>query len=176
MFALALSASVAAFFLIILMLRFSPTSCDKANNKEDNGNFREGHASSIPPNCPGGNGGQLAFILKSYTMGNMSMENPKNSDPKPPKKSLFEMTAEDHQAIGSTPPAVLIENPGKRLLDVVSDQEILDHLRGEADGMAKLEKLGSTQVENYKNRLRETLRFLKLVGRLPKEFENYEVP
>jgi len=87
------------------------------------------------------------------------------------------LTKEDHHGMGSTPSDKLEENPGKAEVELMSDEEILEWLNGFKNQIEKFsgDTSGSTFIESYLPQIikdqEATLRYLKDIGRLPKEFE-----
>lgn len=100
------------------------------------------------------------------------------------RKSPLAMTAEDHRAIGSTPPEILQKNLGKTMAELMTDEEILLFLEGLknrqqkiTEGLARLPKRKSwehlalqTQKEANKDNFKLSLKYLEEINRLPKEF------
>ena len=92
------------------------------------------------------------------------------------------VTAEDHLAIGSTPPKILNENPEKTELDIMSDEDIkkrLSEKRCELEIFSKEEYLANSFAQSYlsalKKDIKATLKFLMSKNRLPKEFETWKI-
>lgn len=94
------------------------------------------------------------------------------------------VTAEDHKAIGSTPPKILIENPGKSLGGLMSDEEIISWLErskgsiasfvGKSPDPYKEEQWKRLRGENIEE-MKRTLKYLEQIERLPKDFKNFNV-
>jgi len=92
------------------------------------------------------------------------------------------VTAEDHRNLGSTPPGILQENPGKTEADLMSDEDLRAWL---IDKKGALEKFSSkefgdnTFAQSYLPSLREeirtTLSFLRSIKRLPEEFHGWKI-
>ena len=102
---------------------------------------------------------------------------------KRPLQCQLEMTLEDYKKLGSLPPQSIIqENPGKRLVDLMTDRELIDHLN---ELKAKLDKLADKS--NFDNVLAQnifyakvkdynrSIEFLQSIDHLPKGFERYDV-
>ena len=98
---------------------------------------------------------------------------------KRPLQCQLEMTLEDYKKLGSLPPQSIIqENPGKRLVDLMTDRELIDHLN---ELKAKLDKLADKS--NFDNVLAQnifyakvkdynrSIEFLQSIDHLPKGFE-----
>jgi hypothetical protein len=88
------------------------------------------------------------------------------------EKGSLGVTASDYEAISGTPEDELIQNPGKTLGEIWSDEQILDHLIGternieENESIEKMKKWNDDLKEN----LRVTILYLKSINRLPKEY------
>lgn len=103
--------------------------------------------------------------------------------PKPGEgKSALEVTVDEHKAVGSSPPKLLEDNPGKNLADLMSDEEILQYLEEseEAIGILKKEAPGiGPQWEKVRDRdiirMKVTLKFLEEIGRLPDKYKDFDV-
>lgn len=80
-------------------------------------------------------------------------------------KSRIAMTLEDHQAIRSTPPKILVENPEVPHAELMSDAETLDYLEFVTD-------MCSHQFDFWIEELELTITCLRQLGRLPAEFSN----
>lgn len=82
------------------------------------------------------------------------------------------MTKDDHQKIYSTPPQRLLENPGKTLGEIMSDQEIADWIKENEKAIAEFSQMNSENsfVKNalpvLKKELDLGLKYLKSIGRL----------
>ena len=88
------------------------------------------------------------------------------------EKPRLAMTFEDHQTIGSSPPELLRDNPGHRLIDVMSNDEIAAYLSEEIGAMEEAHAaLGDwitpEQYQESRRRLLADLYFLASIGRLP---------
>ena len=95
--------------------------------------------------------------------------------------------AEDWHKIGGTPPPELEANPGKTMLDLMSEQQVLDWLNGtkkeieQAQGFysqakdSRQKHICKVQIQSDIEALGATLKLLKELNRLPKEFENYQI-
>jgi len=78
---------------------------------------------------------------------------------------LLAMTIEDHEAMGSTPDEYykdkLVANPGKIMVELMNDQEVLEYLR-------------RLLRKNPRSRnLILSVEYLRGIGRLPEEFVNF---
>ncbi len=98
------------------------------------------------------------------------------------------VTADDHRAVGGSPETELRQNPGKTLGELWSMEKILEKLESD---VAFLEKARQEYKEkgqyhpdihwsrddilSAKEGLRATISYLKSIGKLPEEFENFEV-
>ncbi len=96
------------------------------------------------------------------------------------------VTAEDHLAFGGSPDYELMRNPGKTLGELWGMEEILEKLKslvnflGEArNEYQEKDHLDSDWAKDNilyaKKELRATISYLKSIGKLPKEFEDFEV-
>jgi hypothetical protein len=81
------------------------------------------------------------------------------------------VTAADHQAIGSTPPPELRDNPGKTLEELYSDAEIDNWLAETREAIADFLTIGEANdfvksaLKNMRADLDATERYLKHIGR-----------
>lgn len=111
--------------------------------------------------------------------------NQKEADTKERFKTLgwLGLTAEDHVISGSNGmPELLLKNPGKTLGELMSDEEILNWIKGEKDSLIeyfeKLRNPGSSfekfHLPEITYRFKASLEYLKHIGRLPKEFEDFD--
>ncbi len=98
------------------------------------------------------------------------------------KMSTLEMTARDHKIIGSTPPSEMIAEPDKTLAELMTDEEILAYLREEKEGLEDFSKdkykknsFVKSSLPGLKRDLKLSIEYLRKIGRLPKEFEDFEV-
>lgn len=101
------------------------------------------------------------------------------------------VTAEDHRAFGGTPDLELSQNQGKTLGELWNIEKIREKLEESIAFLKKARKNYEKKHEgdprypdnrwyrddilNEKDELRKTILFLKSIGKLPKEFENFEV-
>ena len=92
------------------------------------------------------------------------------------------VTDSDHLAIGSTPPDLLKNNPGKTKIDLMSDQEILAQLKEWDENVKKYsqeEFKDNTFVQSYLPKLKEdfkvSIKHLRELNRLPNDFENFDI-
>ena len=79
-------------------------------------------------------------------------------------KGSLAVTAEDHLAMGSTPPPELAANPGKAYVDLWSDEQIKRWLDEQRLGIHKLAEHGEPSrsfIENTEEDLRATERLLR---------------
>lgn len=91
------------------------------------------------------------------------------------------VTAEDFRAVGGTPPKELLENSGKTRADLMNDKEIaewLDKKRNELKDLLK-DKTGNDiikrQIKSNRQYIKNTIRHLREIGQLPKDYEDYDV-
>ena len=108
---------------------------------------------------------ELSFVRRLY--------------PKTPQKSSLSMTAEDHEARGSTPPEELRNNPGENGAELMTDAEIIAFLKQQKE---LIEECLSPQIRSTRGRLaadlyfhtkrdlRANIKYLQQIGRLPKKF------
>jgi len=91
------------------------------------------------------------------------------------------VTAEDHRAISSTPPEILELNLGKTEVELMTDEEILGKLKKWQQDIQEFsqEKYQSNSfvtsiLSNRKHDLKVSIVYLRSIGRLPKEFEDFD--
>ena len=100
----------------------------------------------------------------------------------PRKKANLERTLEDHIALGSTPPKLLRDNPGKTHAELLSDDELQKWMVDEVAMIAEVHHGATAGDEQEKKALALGLRaylipnlaYLREIGRLPKEFEDLD--
>lgn len=92
----------------------------------------------------------------------------------PQHKPPLSKTLQDHLDVGGTPPNRLAENPGKSLGELMSEEEIIAHLKESKKAIKELEEMGlgehrvyCQQVVNYL----KDIEYLASLGKLPKGFE-----
>lgn len=98
------------------------------------------------------------------------------------------VTAEDHWAIGGTPEIELRRNPGKTLGELWTVDQFREKLESSVTFLEKARGEYKEKGPNHpdihwsrddilsaKQELRGTIRYLKSIGKLPEEFENFEV-
>ncbi len=92
------------------------------------------------------------------------------------------VTAEDHKNIGSTPPEILLMNPGKTEFDLMSDEDLLNWLNGKKEELVRFsskEFSVNVFVQSYlptlKEEIKATLDFLRLKKRLPEEHHAWKI-
>lgn len=94
------------------------------------------------------------------------------------KKTLgsFSFTAQDHiDLFGTPPPELLIEeNKGKATYEILSDEEILKRLKDAEEGL-KIAPPGTGFYRTFKDILVLGIPFLKEKGRLPAEYEDFDI-
>lgn len=82
------------------------------------------------------------------------------------------VTAQDHKGIGSTPPKKLLENPGKTLGELMTDEEVIEWIKGNKEAIAQFSEADQNNsfVKSALPMLKEEVRFgtkyLKSLGRL----------
>ncbi len=88
------------------------------------------------------------------------------------------VTAADHEAIASTPPDLLKNNPGKTKAELMSEQELADWLDGlqkQRDGFAdeknKNDSFAQSILPKLNNDLKASLEYLRSINKLPEGFE-----
>jgi len=91
------------------------------------------------------------------------------------------LTAEDHRAIGSSPKENLKDNPEKTVAELMTDEEILKTLNywkktieEEAQGLYVEHNALKSLAHEFSKRFKATILYLRSIGRLPKEFENFD--
>jgi len=95
------------------------------------------------------------------------------------------VTADDHKAIGGTPDLELRKNPNKTLGELWSEKQILEYLRKRSIFLEKarqeykekgdLHYWSKDDIISSKKSLRLAISYLKLIRKLPKEFDNFEI-
>lgn len=98
------------------------------------------------------------------------------------------VTAEDHLAIASTPPGELERNPGKTLAELWDEERILQKLNGLVQYLSRQRSefkekgpyhqqagMLASGITYAKKEIRASIPYLRSLGKLPKEFENFEV-
>ncbi len=110
----------------------------------------------------------------------METENEKYKEAAEKQKltGYLSLTKEDHNAIGSTPPNILMKNPGKTMAELMGDQEIRDYLKKQKDFLDELNKQlrnNDTSAISWINETQHSLdlarKYLSSIERLPEEFE-----
>lgn len=104
------------------------------------------------------------------------------------KNGHLGVTAEDHLVLGGTPDQELIENPGRTLGEVLPMEEILKELESLKNLLENARKEYGTKGLSYedlswcrdniihaKKELVASINYLKSIGKLPEEFETFEV-
>lgn len=87
------------------------------------------------------------------------------------EKGYLGVTAEDHEAINSTPDEILLQNPGKTLGELMSDQDIRNYIIGTRKNIIENNKLPHLKKynEDLQQNLNLTIEYLESLGRLPKD-------
>ena len=90
------------------------------------------------------------------------------------------VTAENHKIVGITPPQELSKNPGKTLLGLWTDDQILRYLRDEKKIIEQYSGEGHKEdsaiqglLQDRRRLLGLSVNLLKRVGRLPEEFTDF---
>jgi hypothetical protein len=99
-----------------------------------------------------------------------------------PRKAGLEMTADDHWAIGSTPHQVLRDNPGKTLLETMSEESFRDFIFGQVESVEESHRGALTgnplEIKLLKvlleGMLIPNIEYLREIGRLPQELEGLD--
>ncbi|QQG45173.1 MAG: hypothetical protein HYW89_04210 [Candidatus Sungiibacteriota bacterium] len=91
---------------------------------------------------------------------------------------LLGVTAEDHREIKSTPPEELEKNPGKTRAELMSDEEITQWLKKQRDLIEEFSQekykdnsFAQSYLPDLRKKLELSIRYLKEIGRLPRNFE-----
>ena len=93
------------------------------------------------------------------------------------------VTGADHWAIGGSPPLKLDRNPGKTEADLMTDEELLEWLqKGRASLESARERFRADPKDDWakgdipsaKKELKLAISYLASIGRLPKEFSNFQ--
>mgnify|MGYP000877913123 CR=1 FL=1 len=89
---------------------------------------------------------------------------------------LLSFTAQDHIDLLGTPPPELLteENKGKAIYEILSDEEILQRLKDAEEGL-KLATKDSNYRKVFLEILQKGIPFLKEKGRLPAEYEDFDI-
>jgi hypothetical protein len=95
-----------------------------------------------------------------------------------PYTSRLALTAEDHSKMGSSGiDQILLDNPGKTMGELMSDQGLLDYLKRHQQEIEKLSKpefandtFSQSMLEWRKEDLPASIEYLSSINRLPKEF------
>lgn len=87
----------------------------------------------------------------------------------------FSLTAQDHKDIGSTPPQELLENPEKAQYELMTEEQIIEHLDFALECLYDPICIKNGVAKMKKELFVASLPFLKSVNRLPKKFENFDV-
>ena len=89
------------------------------------------------------------------------------------------VTAEDYKAINWVPPEALGSHPGKVYSDLMTNKEILRHLKGENKIIKKYSAKKHKEDEAAQNVLRNrkrlfnlTIEYLRRIDRLPRQFRS----
>jgi hypothetical protein len=101
------------------------------------------------------------------------------------------VTADDHYAIGSSPDMELCQNHGKTLGELWDIEKICEKIKDTINFLEKARKKYEIKYEKDprypdnrwyrddviygKEELKRMLRYLRSIGKLPEEFENYSV-
>ena len=87
-----------------------------------------------------------------------------------PRKSDLEMTLEDHVNIGSTPPEILKQNPGKTKGELLSDEELRNYLESKQQliGLLSSEEnpFAQSALKDSKEDWESTKTYLTKIGRM----------
>ena len=89
------------------------------------------------------------------------------------EKGYLGVTSQDHEVIGSTPDEILLQNPGKTLGELMSDEEIREYIVGTRKNISENENGGLAHMKRYNEvllrNLDVTIEYLKFIGRLPED-------
>lgn len=93
------------------------------------------------------------------------------------------VTAIDHELIGSTPDELLLNNKGKTLGELMSEDEIVEYISGTLSNIDENEKYILTNPSNkdsiirynedLKNNLDLSINYLKKIGKIDEKFSSY---
>ncbi len=85
------------------------------------------------------------------------------------EKGWLGVTAEDHEGVQSTPDEILVQNPGKTLGELMTNEEILGYIQTTEQNIQSNEGIEKMREHNedLKNNLRVTRGYLRSIGRLP---------
>jgi hypothetical protein len=85
------------------------------------------------------------------------------------EKSDLELTAADHEKMGSDPPKILKQNPGKSLADLMSDAELKKKILEERELLNNdTEANPDRSLQTYYTKeLEFIMKYLRKSGRLP---------
>jgi hypothetical protein len=97
------------------------------------------------------------------------------------EKGPFSMTAQDHKDLGSTPPKILKENPGKTIPDIYPNEKLEQDLQMWLNGWRKYvqpEYMNSASARSYSRmlskRILASIRYLRSINRLPEQFKDFD--
>lgn len=92
-------------------------------------------------------------------------------------KGYLGVTAEDHESLGSTPEQRLIENPGKSLGEIMSDNEIVKNISEQLE-FFKQQDIQEDDRESWLDFIKQrkedfitSMRYLKSINRLPENID-----
>ncbi len=86
------------------------------------------------------------------------------------EKGPLGVTLEDHRGIRSTPPELLVNNPGKTKAELFSEAEIKEYLSGEINFIQNNKENFKEICEDFNERLKITVKYLESINKLPLEF------
>lgn len=109
-------------------------------------------------------------------MENLEFGNKKNTKEQALKnwetQGSLGVTAEDYELIGGTPDDILIQNPGKTLGILMSDDEIQEFIEGTQRNIEENKNYPHMNEfnEDLKKNLITTIKYLKKINRLSEDF------
>ena len=101
-------------------------------------------------------------------------------------EGILGTTAEDHKNIDSgfnkTLSDIFLKNPGKTLGEAMTDEQILSWVQDEAESLKTYfrdlynpnDKFGKGHIFQNISIFKASLNYLRKIGRLPKEFEDFD--
>jgi hypothetical protein len=89
------------------------------------------------------------------------------------EKGVLGVTAQDHEALGSTPDEMLVANPGKTAAEIMTDEEILSWLNEGKQFIKENENNENMKgyIDDYKKEIPKTIKYLKSINRFPESFK-----
>ena len=105
--------------------------------------------------------------MESYTPSPEFIQASKNWE----EKGFLGVTAQDYEAIQGTPEDILLENPGKTLGELMSDEEVREYIIETRNNIIENKEIPKMQELNkdLQKNLDVTIAYLSSIGRMPKD-------